>query len=307
MPFIDADIDIRRPFRVEGRPEPSDAALPVTSLTVATSDYFEALRIPLERGRLFEPQDDGTAPRVAIINDMLAERLWPGEDPIGRRIEATWLDGWRTLTIVGVVGRVRHNGLESEPRVEVFMPLAQAPFGSLTFVVETSGDPTPLLPSLRERVWGVDPTMALYDVTTLDTLVAQTLAPRRFVLQIVGSISALAFVLSAIGVYGMLSFWATQRTREIGLRLAMGASRDGILKMMLREGMAPVAWGVAIGLGASFLVTRVIAGLLYGVSPMDPVTLAATPVLLLAVALAACYLPARRATLIDPLAALRSE
>jgi ABC-type antimicrobial peptide transport system permease subunit len=149
--------------------------------------------------------------------------------------------------------------------------------------------------------------MALYDVTTLDTLVAQTLAPRRFVLQIVGSISALAFVLSAIGVYGMLSFWATQRTREIGLRLAMGASRDGILKMMLREGMAPVAWGVAIGLGASFLVTRVIAGLLYGVSPMDPVTLAATPVLLLAVALAACYLPARRATLIDPLAALRSE
>jgi putative ABC transport system permease protein len=238
---------------------------------------------------------------------MLAERLWPGEDPIGQRISAPWIDGSRTMEIVGVVGRVRHNGLESEPRVEVFMPFAQAPFGSMTFVVETSADPGSLLPSLRERVWGVDPTLALYDVTTLDALVAQTLAPRRFVLQIVGSISALAFVLSAIGVYGMLSSWTTQRTREIGLRLAMGASRDGILKMVLREGMAPVAWGVGIGLGVSFLVTRVIASLLYGVSPTDPVTLAATPVLLLAVALAACYLPARRATLIDPLAALRSE
>ena len=161
MPFIDADINIVRPYRVEGRAAPPDNELPVTSLTVASADYFEALRIPLLQGRPFSAADHADAPPIAIINDLLAERLWPGENPIGQRITANWPEGWRTTEIVGVVGRVRHNGLESDPRIEVFLPYSQVPFGSLTFVVETSTDPTTLLPLLKRQIWDVDPTLPL--------------------------------------------------------------------------------------------------------------------------------------------------
>jgi ABC-type antimicrobial peptide transport system permease subunit len=177
----------------------------------------------------------------------------------------------------------------------------------MTFVVETSKDPSALLPLLKARVWEVDPTLPIWDATTLDSMVAQTLAPRRFILQIVGGLSALAFALSAIGIYGMLSFSTGQRTREIGLRLAMGASGNSIMKMVLREGMLTAATGAAIGLVASLVLSRGLAALLYGVSPTDPATLAGTTALLLGVAFAACYLPARRATRIDPLAALRTD
>ena len=307
MPFLPSDIDIRRPFRVEGRAAPPDNELPMTSLTFATSDYFTSLRIPLQRGRLFSDSDHAAATPVAVVNDLLAERLWPGDDAVGKRISTNWQGAWRTMEVVGVVGRVRHNGLESEPRIELFLPFSQTPFGSMTFVVETSGDPAALLPLLKARIWEVDPTLPIWDATTLDAAVAQTLAPRRFVLHIVSGLSALAFALSAIGIYAMLSFSTSQRTREIGLRLAMGASDDTIMRMVLREGMLTVAVGAAIGLVASFALSRGIAALLYGVSPTDPATLAATTILLLAVAFAACYLPARRATLIDPLTALRTD
>ena len=307
MPFIPADIDIRRPYRVVGRPAPAGEAPPTTSLTVASSDYFEALRIPLRRGRLFSTADGVDAPPVALVNDLMAERLWPGEDPLGRRLAANWLDGWRTMEIVGVVGRVRHNGLHSDPRPELFLPYSQVPHGSLTFVVETTSEPEPLLPSFKARIWDIDPTLPLYDVATLDSLVAQTLAPRRFLLQVVGSLSVVAFVLSAIGIYGMLSFSTAQRTREIGLRLALGANPKSIMRMVIREGMLPVAAGAALGLMAALVLSRGIAALLYGVSPTDPITLAGTTALLLGIALLACYLPARHATTIDPLAALRPE
>jgi putative ABC transport system permease protein len=177
----------------------------------------------------------------------------------------------------------------------------------MTFVVESFGDPAMLLPLLKARVWETDPTLPIWEAATLDSIVAQTLAPRRFVLRIVAGLSTLAFALSAIGIYGMLSFSTVQRTREIGLRLAMGASDGSIMKMVLREGMRTVVIGAAIGLAASFVLGRGIATLLYGVSPTDPVTFAATTALLLAVAFAACYVPARRATMIDPLTALRAD
>jgi putative ABC transport system permease protein len=307
MPFLPSDIDIRRPYRVEGRAVPPDNELPVTSLAIASSDYFESLRIPLQGGRLFSDADHTTAPPVAIVNDLLAGRLWPGEDAVGKRVSTNWQGAWRSMEVVGVVGRVRHNGLDSDPRIELFMPFSQTPFGSMTFVVETSGDPATLLPLLKARIWEVDPTLPIWDAATLDSLVAQTLTPRRLILQIVSGLSALAFALSAIGIYGMLSFSTAQRTREIGLRLAMGASDGSIMKMVLREGMLTAAIGATIGLVASFVLSRGMAALLYGVSPTDPATLAATTGLLLAVAFAACYLPARRATRIDPLAALRTD
>jgi putative ABC transport system permease protein len=306
MPFMPSDIDVRGQFRVEGNTARDDE-LPAASLTVATPDYFAALDIPLQRGRMFSAGDDGDAAPVAIVNDLLAEHAWPGEDPIGRRISARWQGQWRMMEVVGVVGRVRHNGLESEPRPELFMPHAQLPFGSMTFVVETAIDPATVLPALKAHVWALDATLPLWDTATLDSLVADSLGPRRFVAQIVALVSGLAFVLSAIGIYGMLSFSTVQRTREIGLRVAMGASANTIMKMVIREGMTLVVIGVVIGLATALALSRTLSALLYGVSPTDPATIAVTTALLLVVALLACYVPARRATAIDPLAALRAD
>jgi putative ABC transport system permease protein len=307
MPFIPADIDIRGGYRIEGRPAPPDVELPVTSLTIATSEFFQAMQTPLRRGRLFSETDRETAPQVAIINDLLAEREWPGRNPIGERITANWQGRWRTMEIVGVVGRVRHTGLDVAARPEVFMPVAQIQYGSMTFVVQTSMDPATAIPALKARLWELDPTLPLYSTATLDSLVSQSHAPRRFVMQIVSSLSVLAFVLAALGIYGTLSFSTTQRTREIGVRIAIGGSRDRIMRMVIREGMRLVVIGVVIGLAAALVLGRGIAALLYGVSPTDPATLAGTTALLLAVALLACYVPARRATLVDPLAALRAQ
>jgi ABC-type antimicrobial peptide transport system permease subunit len=211
------------------------------------------------------------------------------------------------MEIVGVVGRIRHQGLETDARPEVFMPHTQLPFGSMTFVVQTSADPAAVIAPLKARIWDADPTLPVYDAATLDSLVVQSLAPRRFVMHIVGSLSALAFVLVAIGIYGMLNFSTAERTREIGVRLAMGASQGSIMKMVIGEGMLLVVTGIVIGLVAAVALSRGISALLYGVSPTDPVTLAGTTILFLLVALTACYTPARRATAVDPLAALRAQ
>jgi predicted permease len=307
MPFIAANIDVRGGYTIEGRPAASDTELPVTSLVVATSEYFEALRIPVRGGRLFSPADRDSAPLVAVVNDLLAERAWPREDAVGRSITVNMQGRWRTMQVIGVVGRVRHDGLDADARPEVFLPYAQFPFGSMTFVVQTSADPAAVISALKARIWNVDPTLPVYDAATLDSLVSQSLAPRRFVMQIVTSLSGLAFLLAAIGIYGMLSFSIAQRTGEIGLRLAMGASTSTIMRMVIREGMTLAAAGVAIGLVAALAMRRGISALLYGVSPADPLTLAGTTALLLVVALMACYLPARRATAVDPLAALRAQ
>jgi putative ABC transport system permease protein len=260
----------------------------------------------LRSGRLFSEADGENAPPVAIINDLMAERVWPGEEPIGQRITVTWERQKRPMEIVGVVGRLRHNGLESEARPEVFVPLAQVPFASQTFVVQTSADPAAIIPQLKRRIWEADPTMVVHDPATLDSLVAQSLAPRRFVMQVVGGLSGLAFLLAAIGIYGVLSFSTAQRTGEIGLRLAMGADTNRIMRTVIGEGMLLVATGVAIGLTAALVMRQGIAALLYGVSPADPLTLAGTTALVLTVALLACYMPARRATKVDPLTALRA-
>jgi putative ABC transport system permease protein len=307
MPFMRSDIDIRGGYSVEGRPVPAAGPPPITSLTVATPEYFEALRVPLRRGRFFSDRDHENAPPVAIINDLMAQRVWPRENPIGQRIMVTWERQKQPMEIVGVVGGFRHNGLESEARPEMFMPLAQVPFGSMTFVVQTSAEPAAVVSPLKRRIWDVDPTLVVYDAATLDELVSQSLAPRRFVMQIVSSLSSLAFLLAAIGIYGMLSFSTAQRTGEIGLRLAMGASTNTIMRMVIREGMMLAAAGVAIGLAAALAMRQGIVALLYGVSPADPLTLVGTTALLLVVALVACYLPARRATSVDPLAALRAQ
>jgi predicted permease len=307
MPFAAANINIEGGFRVEGRPLPPEAERPSTFLTVATADYFRAMDIQLRMGRLFNDDDRANGTLVALVNDKIAERFWPGDSPIDRRITVNWLGRWRTLQVVGVVDRLRHEALDRDARAEVFMPLSQTPFGSMTFVVRTTDDAAALIPTLRARIWEVDSTLPIYDASTVSTLVAQTLAPRRFVTYLLSVLAGLAFLLATLGIYGMLVFSTTQRTREIGIRIAVGGNARDIVRLVIGESARLIAAGVALGLLGSLAAARLVGALLYSTSPTDPLTLAATTTVLATVALLACYGPAKRATRIDPLNALRAS
>jgi len=307
MPFGAANINIDGGIRVEGRPEPPESERPSTYLTVATGDYFRAMGIPLKKGRLFGDDDRPDGTPVALVNDQIAERLWPGGNPVDQRIRVNWLGRWRTLQVVGVVGRLRHESLDRATRPEVFMPLSQVPFGSLTYVVQTTDDAGALIPAIRSRIWEIDRTLPIYDASTVKTLVAQSLAPRRFVTDLVSVLAGLAFLLATLGIYGILTFATAQRTREIGIRMAVGGRAHDILTLVLSESARLIAVGVVLGLLGSLAAARLIAALLYSTSPTDPLTLTGTAALLGLVALVACYVPARRATRIDPLSALRTQ
>jgi predicted permease len=263
--------------------------------------------IHLKKGRLFSGDDRPNSPLVALVNDQVAERFWPGGNPVDQRITVNWLGTWRTLRVVGVVSRLRHEALDRATRPEVFLSLSQTPFGSMTFVVRTTNDAAALIPALRSRIWEIDETLPIYDASTVNALVAQSLASRRFVTGLLSILAGLAFLLATLGIYGILSFSTTQRTREIGIRIAVGGKAPDILRLVLSESARLVAVGVALGLAGSLAAARLIAALLYSTSPTDPMTLAATTSLLGLVALLACYVPARRATRIDPLIALRAQ
>lgn len=307
MPFGAANINIEGGFRVEGRPELPEGDRPSAFLTVATADYFRAMEIPLKQGRVFNDDDRANGALVALVNDKIAERFWPGESPVNQRVSVNWLGRWRTLQVVGVVGRLRHEALDRDARAEVFMALSQTPFGSLTFVVRTTGDAAALIPALRARIWEVDGSLPIYDASTVSALVAQTLAARRFVTNLLTVLAGLAFLLATLGIYGMLVFSTAQRTREIGIRIAVGGKAQDIVRLVIGESARLIAAGVGLGLLGSLAAARLVAALLYSTSPTDPVTLAATTLMLAAVALFACYVPARRATRIDPLNALRAQ
>jgi putative ABC transport system permease protein len=256
---------------------------------------------------VFNDDDRANGMLVGLVNDKIAERFWPGESPLNQRISVNWLGRWRTLQVVGVVGRLRHEALDRDARAEVFMPLSQTPFGSMTFVVRTAGDASALIPELRARIWDVDRALPIYDASTVSALVAETLAARRFVTNLLGVLAALAFLLATLGIYGMLVFSTTQRTREIGIRMAVGGKDRDILSLVLGESARLIAAGVFLGLLGSLAAARLLAALLYSTSPTDPLTLGVTTSLLASVALFACYVPARRATRIDPLNALRAQ
>jgi predicted permease len=307
MPFAAANINIEGGFKVEGRPDLPEGDRSSAFLTVATADYFRAMDIQLTRGRVFNDDDRANGILVGLVNDKIAERFWPGESPIDQRISVNWLGRWRTLQVVGVVGQLRHEALDREARAEVFMPLSQTPFGSMTFVVRTTGDAAALIPALRSRIWEVDRGLPIYDASTVSALVAQSLAARRFVTNLLSVLAGLAFLLATLGIYGMLVFSTAQRTREIGIRMAVGGKAGDIVSLVIGESARLIAAGVFLGLLGSMAAARLLAALLYSTSPTDPLTLAATTLLLAAVALLACYVPARRATRIDPLSALRAQ
>jgi predicted permease len=296
-------------FIAEGRPRPEPGRNPSADRRAATPGYFEALGIPLRRGRLFRDGDAAEAPRVAVIDETLARTYWPGADPIGKRFHRGSADtkkpNW--ITVVGVVGNVRNSGLHVEPRPQVYLPETQDTFSVMSLAVRTKGDPRRLAAAVRAAVHAVDPDQAVSDVMTMEEMVDRALAGRRFNLVLLSLFAGLALVLSVVGIYGVMSYSVAQRTRELGLRMALGARRRAVLALVVREAGALTLGGLVAGLVLSLAATRVMASLLFGVGATDPVTLAAVSIGLALVSLVAAYVPGQRATRVDPMVALRAD
>jgi predicted permease len=307
MPFAVANIDIRSTLDVVGRPPVPEKDRRGAYVTIATPGFFRALSIPLREGRFLERSDAEASPRVAVISEALRRREWPDESPIGRRIRLQWEGETIESEIVGVVSQIRHDGLDSAPRAEVFLPLRQVPFASMTYVLKGTGDPASLLEAARQAVWSVDPLQTFYETAQVERMVATSVARQRFSMTLLAALAGVALVLCAIGIYGVISFATAQRTREIGVRMALGADASSIRWMVLREGSIVVAAGLICGLAASLAATQYLRQLLFEVRAIDPLTIAAVCCVLTFVALTACYVPARRATRVDPVVALRAE
>jgi putative ABC transport system permease protein len=260
----------------------------------------------LKSGRTFMEQDANSGSRGIIINETMRRRFWPAESPLGKRISYEWDKGvW--LTIVGVVGDVKEFGLDAETRPEMFVPISEQAPPWMSLVVRTSSDPMSLLPAVQTQIGAVFKDVPAFDVRTMEQWLADSLGGRRFSMVLLGLFAALALLLAAVGIYGVVSYSVAERTHEIGIRMALGATRRSVLLLAIRNGLVLTASGVALGLAGALALTRLLASLLYDVKPGDPLTFGAVALLLIGVTLLACYLPARRATKVDPMVALRYE
>jgi putative ABC transport system permease protein len=297
-------------FSVDGRPSPSDMNLPFALFRVVSPDYFRAMGIPLQRGRYFEAHDSPESTPVVLINRRMAEQYWPGEDAIGKRVKVGPADSpnaW--LTVVGIVGNVRQTGLY-EQKLEFYVPYMQERRSFMAprdLVVRTKADPAVIAAAVRKAVWAVDKDQPVSNVRTMNQVFAAAISQERFQALMLGLFAALALVLACVGLYGVISYSVVQRTHEIGVRMALGAQPVDVLRLVIRQGMLLTFAGLIVGIVAGTFVTRVLTDMLFGVTPRDPLTFVGVPVLLLVVAFLACYVPARRATRIDPLIALRYE
>ena len=307
VPFHPTTLEHRLQLAIPGHPIPRDVA-PEISVMMVSPDYFATMGIPLLQGSVFDSRQDVNGPAQVVVNHDLARRFFQGADPVGREIAVSSRGGEPTaLVVTGVVGDVRPSSFASQPRPEVYLPYTRTGTGSITLIVRTSGDASALMPALRDRFWQVDPGQSIYHEATVGQLVSDTLVLRRFQLLLNGAFAAMALVLVAVGVFGVISFASSQRRNEIGVRLALGARAGHVLGMVIREGGLLALLGVGLGLVAAVALSRYLGSLLYGVSPTDPLTFAAVAGLLVAVAVLASFLPARRAAHIEPIAALRSE
>jgi putative ABC transport system permease protein len=294
-------------MRFEGRPPVTPSNAPVARHRLVTPGYFPALGLQLLRGRAFTVADAPGSPRVCVVNQTLANKYFPGEDPIGRRLEIGFSEppAWRE--IVGVVADMKTDGPEAETPVQVFEPVHQFMQNSFSLAVRTAGDPAALAPMLRAAVRKIDPAQPLHNLKPMTQLVSESLAQRTFSVVLLVVFAVVALALAVIGLYGVIAYGVAQRTREFGVRLALGAGARHILELVLREGVWLIGLGLLVGLGGAFAASRFIQSLLFGVGATDPLTFGAIAVLLATVALAACLIPARRATRVDPVVALRSE
>jgi len=294
-------------FAIEGRQTGPNEAQPHSDIRAIAPGYFQTMKIPLLEGRDFTEQDNADGRNVAMIDETLAQLYWPGGDPIGKRLNLQFADKpvWRE--IVGVVGRIKHKGLDAEYKGQVFYPLAQGRHLGMCLVARTTTDPLSLVSAARGAIRAVDPEQPIDRVMTMEQVVADKVAQPRLTMLLLGAFAVLALVLAAVGVYGVLSYSVTQRTREIGIRMAIGAGQRDVLKLVVRHGMLLTLLGALLGLTASFALTRLMRTLLFGVSANDPLTFIAVALLLSLVALLAALVPARRATKVDPLTALRHD
>jgi putative ABC transport system permease protein len=300
---------IRTTFETEGRPM-AQGDLPAAELRIVCLDYFHTMGIPFIKGRDFTAREDSKATGVIIVNSAFAEKFFPGEDPLGKRIQpgiSTDDNDAVMREIIGVVGNVRHRRLNAEQDPEFYIPHAQVPFDSMTLVVKSDGDPRGLAGAIENEVKAIDKDLPVFTVKTLEDYVSASVAQPRFNTLLLAIFAGLALVLTAVGLYGVMSYSVAQRTHEIGIRMALGAQTSDVLKLVVGQGMILTLIGVVIGIVAAFALTRLIASLLYGVSATDPVTFAIVSAVLATVALLACYIPARRATKVDPMIALRYE
>ena len=303
-------------FTIESQAE-SDSNPPRAQVSAVSPDYFRVLGAPLARGRFFAASDEDQAPRVALIDEAMASRYWPNEDPVGRRIKfgprgsnAPW------MTIAGVVGNIKTDGLDQPDQPHVYLPILQNPGYAMAVYLRAEADVAGraglaglagLTQALRREVQAVDPDLPVFGERAMEDLISASLAQRRFAAQLISLFGALALLLSGIGIYGVMAWSVSQRTREIGIRLALGANTRAILRWILGQGMRLTLVGVTVGLLGAFAMTRLLRGLLFDIAPTDPLTYVCVAALLAVVALLACYVPARRATKVDPMVALRCE
>ena len=305
-----------RGFLIDGRPVPPGQPHPEEQLRFITPGYFNAMRIPLLRGRDISDRDINTAPRIAVVSRSMAERYWPNEDAIGKRFAYAGIreekPDW--IEIVGIVGDIKHRGLDIDSRPEIYVPVYQPLFVnrptpplSLYVAVRTSGDPASLARAARGAVLAVDSEQPVANMKTMEQRLAESVAQRRFQMTLLGLFASVALMLAVVGIYGVMSYTVARRTHEIGVRVALGAQGRDVLRLVLRQGMWLTLAGVGVGLAIAYAATRVMASLLYGVSATDTMTFALVSLILTAAALLACLVPARRATKVDPMEALRYE
>jgi putative ABC transport system permease protein len=296
-----------RSFNVEGFQPGPDQPDPWGDYRVVTPGYREAMRIPLLRGRFFTAADRMGAPPVVVVDRDLAERYWPGADPIGKRVGFEAGDSIRWMEVVGVVEHTAVEGLDAERRVQLYRPSLQSGPGFSVLAIRGAGDPERLTRAVRAAVRSLDPALPLSQVRTMDDRLAAAVGPRRFSMLLLAVFAGIALLLAAVGIYGVISFDVTRRTQEMGVRMALGAERGSVVRLVLRQGLRPALVGVAVGVAGALALTRLLRSQLYGVAATDPVTFAVVIGLLLGIAALATLLPARRATRVDPMVALRSE
>src|SRR6266545_1926727 len=303
LPMYPVGIDFALPFTIEGKAAPANGEEPRADIRMATPGYFETMKMALVRGRFIDARDRAGAPGAMVINETMARRYFSGEDPIGKVVR----NPHGAAAVVGIVGDVKHYGLDGEPRAELFMPAWQQPLNGMALVVRTASDPNAFIGSIRRQILAIDPEQPIYDASTMVDVVARSVFLPRVSMVLLAAFAVSALLLAVVGIYGVVSYSVTQRTRELGVRMALGAGTGDTLRLVLRRSMLLVAAGTICGLVASVAITRVIAGLLYEVSPLDPIVFVGVSLVLATAGLVASLIPARRATRVDPIVALRVQ
>jgi predicted permease len=296
------------PITVEGRVPPAGENFINADQRIVCGHYFEAMEIPLRSGRFFSEQDTATSPKVVVIDEYMAQQLWPNQDPLGRRIHyggITDKDPWET--VVGVVGRVKQYTLGSDSRIALYLPQSQYPARAMSVVLRSVADPAILAPAVKQQINELDTDLPLYNLRTMNRRLDESLAPRRFAMWLLTLFAFVALTLAVIGTYGVMAYQVNQGTREIGIRIALGATQQDIIRLIVMKGLVLALFGVTIGVGGAFAGSRLIRSLLFGVTPSDPLTFVVISLLLTLIILLASYFPARRAARIDPIMSLRDK